>query len=180
MSLQFDWDKIEKSIKASSPGSSIYVGCDSKRKSDMISYATVIIIHLDGKHGGHIHKQIETEPAYMECIPGMRSRLMTEVYKAGDVALRIQEWVGERHFEVHVDISPNPKHGSHTAYKEAKGTILGYVGFEPVFKPNAFAASCAADYDAVRRADKIAKNKEVRKRKRAIRRGRKRNNIKID
>ena len=176
MTLVFDWDIIERSIKNSHQDSAVYVGCDSKRKSDIISYATVIIIHKQGKHGGSIFKQIESEPAYMECKPGMRSRLMTEVYKAGDVALKIQEWVGERKFEVHIDISPLPSCGSHVAYSEAKGTIFGYVGFEPVFKPDAFAASCAADYDAVRRADKLSKNKEVRKRKRAIRR---KNRVKI-
>ena len=165
----FDWEEIEKAIKSSHPTSSVYVGCDSKRKSEMISYATVIIIHHKGNNGGKVFKQMETEPAYMASKPGMRSRLMTEVYKAGETAYKIQEWVGDRKFEVHVDISPKSSCGSNVAYSEAKGTIFGYVGFEPVFKPDAFAASCAADYDAVRRADKLSKNKDVKARRRNIR-----------
>ncbi|AAQ64369.1 conserved hypothetical protein [Vibrio phage KVP40] len=173
----FDWEAIETAINNSHPNSTIYVGCDSKRKSDMISYATVIIIHLEGSKGAQVFKSIETEPAYMSCKDGIRSRLMNEVYKAGETALRVKPMCGTRGFEVHVDINPDPSHRSHVAYNEAKGTILGYVGQEPVFKPDAFAASCAADYDAVRRADKIAKRKELRRAKRkankANRKGRK-------
>ncbi len=159
----FDWEAIETAIGNSHPSSTIYVGCDSKRKSDLISYATVIIIHLEGSKGAQVFKMVETEPAYMNATDGIRSRLMNEVYKAGECALRVKPMCGPRGFEVHVDINPDPKHKSSIAYNEAKGTILGYVGQEPVFKPDAFAASCAADYDAVRRADKIAKRKEVRK-----------------
>ena len=170
--MNFDWEQIEHEIKTSDPTSAVYVGCDSKRKAEMISYATVIIIHHKGSAGGKVFKQIETEPAYMACKEGIRSRLMQEVYKAGETAYKVQEWVGDRHFEVHIDISPHKEHKSNAAYSEAKGTIFGYVGLEPVFKPNAFAASCAADYDAVRKADKLAKNKEVRKRKRQIRKRR--------
>lgn len=166
----FDWEAIETAIANSHPSSKVYIGCDSKRKSDMISFATVIIIHLEGSKGAQVFKTIESEPAYMSCTDGIRSRLMQEVYKAGECALRVKPMCGEREFEVHVDINPDPKHKSSVAYNEAKGTILGYVGQEPIFKPDAFAASCAADYDAVRRADKIAKRKEVRKLKRKMKR----------
>lgn len=168
--MKFNWEQIQKEISESALNSVIYVGCDSKRKSDMISYATVVIIHHGGAHGGRVFKQIETERAFTACKEGIRSRLMMEVYKSGETAIKVKEWVGDRHFEVHVDISPDPSHKSHIAYSEAKGTILGYVGIEPVFKPKAFAASCAADYDAVKRAEKISKRKEVRKLKRLSKR----------
>ncbi|AUR86036.1 ribonuclease H-like domain protein [Vibrio phage 1.081.O._10N.286.52.C2] len=168
----FDWESIEVAINNSHPSSTVYVGCDSKRKSDMISYATVIIIHFEGNKGAQVFKVVETEPAYMSCKDGIRSRLMTEVYKAGEAAMKVKPMCGTRGFEVHVDINPDPAHKSHVAYNEAKGTIFGYVGQEPVFKPDAFAASCAADYDAVRRADKVAKRKELRKAKRKSRRHR--------
>jgi predicted RNase H-related nuclease YkuK (DUF458 family) len=173
--MEFNWELIEKEINDSHFNSTILVGCDSKRKSDMISYATVIIIHFGGAtkgtgKGARVFKQIETEPAYMSCKHGIRSRLMSEVYKAGEVALKIKPMCGGRDFEVHVDINPDPRHKSHIAYSEARGAILGYVGQEPIFKPDAFAASCAADYDAVRRADKVSKRKELRKIKRKSRR----------
>ena len=166
----FDFEVIERAIKNSHPNSTIYVGCDSKRKADMISYATVIIIHHEGNKGAMIYKNIETEPAYLSSKEGIRMRLMSEVYRAGECAMTVQPWVGDRGFEVHIDINPDPKHKSSVAYNEAKGTIFGYVGIEPVFKPDAFAASCAADYDAVRRAEKIAKRKDIRKAKRRERR----------
>lgn len=161
--MGFDWLVIEQAIKRSHPKSAIYVGCDSKRKSDMISYATVIIIHHEGNKGAMVFKQVETEPAYIGSREGIRQRLMTEVYKAGDTAYKIKDWVESRQFEVHLDINPDPSCKSNIAYSEAKSTIFGYVGFEPKFKPDAFAASCAADYDAVRRAEAIAKRKERRK-----------------
>lgn len=164
--MDFDWELIEQAITRSAPTSAVYVGCDSKRKSDLISYATVIIIHHEGNKGASIFKSIETEPAYCASKAGIRARLMMEVYRAGETALKIQEWVGPRKFEVHLDINPDPRHKSSIAYQEAMGTIIGYVGIPPIFKPKAFAASCAADHDAVKRAETLSKRKENRKRMR--------------
>lgn len=172
--MSFDWKLIEAAIKRSHIYSTIYVGTDSKRKNDLISYATVIIIHHESNKGATVFKKVETEPAYMAAKEGIRSRLMNEVYKAGTIACKVQEWVGDREFQVHLDINPNPKHKSSIVHKEAKGTILGYVGFEPLFKPDAFAASCAADYDAVRKANCKNQRKEKRKAKRRARRANKR------
>lgn len=170
----FDWNVVEQAIKRSHPTSRIYVGCDSKRKGESITYATVIIIHHCGNAGATLFKHIDVEPAYLQAKEGVRSRLMNEVYKAGEVAYKVKEWVGNRRFEVHVDINPDPRHKSSVAYQEAKGTILGYVGIEPIFKPHAFAASCAADYDAVRKAEKMSFRKERRRTQRRATRAAKR------
>jgi predicted RNase H-related nuclease YkuK (DUF458 family) len=47
--------------------------------------------------------------------------------------------------EIHLDINPNPKFKSNAALKEALAYVKG-MGLQAKVKPEAFAASCAADY----------------------------------
>lgn len=162
----FDWELVKQAIEKSSSTSAVYVGTDSKRKGDWISYVTVIVIHLDGNRGGIVFKDIEKEKAYQPSKEGVKFRLMTEVYKAAAAGASVKEWVGNRKFEVHLDINPDSTHYSNVAYTEAKGVIIGYLGIEPKFKPEAFAASSVADYDAVKRANSLFSRKAVRKERR--------------
>jgi len=57
----------------------------------------------------------------------------------------IADVVGERPFEVHLDINPNPDHRSSMIVKEAVGYVLAQ-GLKPVLKPDAVAASAVADF----------------------------------
>jgi predicted RNase H-related nuclease YkuK (DUF458 family) len=56
------------------------------------------------------------------------------------------EDVGDRHFEVHIDINPNPRYKSNVAVKEALGYVKGNLGIDAKIKPDAFAAMHAADH----------------------------------
>lgn len=139
-------EQIQEAIIASSPTSRVYVGCDSKitNRGKMAKFATVVILHIDGKHGGKLFSIIEHEPIFgSPRTPKMR--LLTEAYKAIDIAAKIADVVGNRPFEVHLDFNMNAEHKSNAAVKEATAYVLGTLGFKPKFKPHGFAASTAAD-----------------------------------
>ena len=76
-------------IQNSSENSSIYVGADSIRfkKNDIwfAKYTTVIIVHLDSKHGAKVFHQTSVMPDY----GNLRQRLMTEVQHAIEAASSI-------------------------------------------------------------------------------------------
>jgi len=48
-------------------------------------------------------------------------------------------------YQVHLDINPNKMYGSSCVFDEARGYIQGTCEITPLLKPNAFAASFAAD-----------------------------------
>ena len=143
--VSFDFDDIRRVIEDSSESSAIYVGADSqrykKRGQHYVAYVTVIIIHIDGEHGGRLFKQIEVERDYGQ----VRLRLMNEVYRASAAAMEIQDFIGNRTFEIHLDINPDENFKSNAVVKEATGYVLGMFGFKPKIKPNGFAASTVSD-----------------------------------
>jgi len=152
--IELDFDYIRDFIRNSSKETSIYIGCDSKvaikRGKRVAVYVAVIVIHYDSNAGAKLFKMIKVEPDY----GNMRQRLMREVYIAGEVGIELVEAIGERPFEIHIDVNPNPNYKSSTVVKEAAGYIMGVMGFQPTLKPNALAASFAADRYAVQLADK--------------------------
>lgn len=137
--------EMKKAIQNSSKETRIYVGCDSKRYSDgRVKYATVVILHIDGRHGCKMYSFIDNEQDYNKAT-NPRMRLVGEAYKAVDIASQIVEDVGDRHFELHLDLNSNPKYKSNTAVKEALGYVMGVLGFDAKLKPYAWASSTAAD-----------------------------------
>lgn len=143
--VDFDFDEIREFIETSSPDSKIYVGADSqayrRRGKSYVAYVTVIIVHVDGKHGGKLFKSVSIQDDYGQT----RLRLMNEVYMASGAAMEIMEAVGDRDFEIHLDINPNDKYKSSMVVKEATGYIMGMFGFKPKIKPEGFAASTVSD-----------------------------------
>lgn len=141
------YDDAKKAILDSSPSSSVYIGADSirfkKKNGDWYAkYSTVIILHMDSKHGAKIfHKSVE-----MRDYGNLRQRLITEAGFAIEAASEIVDVVGNRHLEIHLDINPNPKHKSNIAVKEALGYVKGTTGLDAVIKPHSFAATHAADH----------------------------------
>ncbi len=141
------FDEAKEAILNSSESSSVYIGADSIRfkKKDgrwYAKYSTVIILHVDSKHGAKIfHKNIEM-PDY----GNLRQRLITEAGFAIEAASEIIDVIGNRRMEIHLDINPNPKHKSNVAVKEALGYVKGTTGLDAVIKPHSFAATHAADH----------------------------------
>ncbi|NBP64477.1 MAG: hypothetical protein EBU66_07435 [Bacteroidetes bacterium] len=141
------YDDAKEAILNSSESSSVYIGADSirfkKRNGDWYAkYSTVIILHVDSKHGAKIfHKSVE-----MRDYGNLRQRLITEAGFAIEAASEIVDVIGNRHMEIHLDINPNPKHKSNIAVKEALGYVKGTTGLDAVIKPHSFAATHAADH----------------------------------
>jgi len=138
-------NELKQAIRNSSLTTKIYIGCDSKRNSKgSVKYATVVVLHINGKNGGQLFSFITNEQEYNKP-QSPKMRLLNEAYKAVEIATQIIDDIGDRHFELHLDLNTNPKHKSNLAVKEALGFVLGSLGINAKLKPHAFAASCAAD-----------------------------------
>lgn len=136
-----NWDETKKAIRESSKETAIYVGCDSRQRKKNTYFAIVIILHLDGCHGAKVF----TEAIQTRKITSLRERLLKEVEFASQAALNIVDHVGDRKFEVHLDINSDPEHKSNIVHSEAVGWIKG-LGMEVFTKPDGFAATHCADH----------------------------------
>lgn len=162
----FDFDLIRREIQASSPDSSVYIGADSKVYSHngepMVAYVTVIILHHGSSKGAQIFRSHRADRYYGQ----IRTRLMAEVTDAIVAGTEIADVIGDRGFEIHLDINRDERYKSSTLVKEATGYVLGTMGFEPKLKPDSFAASSVADRfcvkDARKKADKPAQKRKHR------------------
>ena len=161
MSPDIDYDEVNEYIRNSTPASVVMIGCDSvrvkKRKGWTARYSTVVVIRNatgSGKdlifRGCKVFGASCTLPDYGKVIrsgkiKNLRMRLMQEVTFCLEAFENVWEAIGDRHFEIHLDISSRPECESHIALKEARGYVMGMTGYEPEFKPDALAASFAAD-----------------------------------
>ena len=59
---------------------------------------------------------------------------------------QLEEELLERDVEIHLDINESPEYGSNCALSQAKGYVTGVTGLPVFAKPEAFAASYAADH----------------------------------
>lgn len=148
--MKFDIEEVRQYIINSSPTSKIYIGGDSERfkLSDgkwVADYATVVVIHIDGKHGAKIFGEVTREPDFDHKIARPSLRLMNEVYKVAELYFKLADSIGSRAAEIHLDLNPDERHGSSCVVTQAVGYILGTCNIKPQVKPNAFAASIAAD-----------------------------------
>ena len=147
--LKLDLDKVKKFIQNSSDTSKIYIGCDSERFKLQgtwhADYCVAIVIHLEGKHGCKVFGTVTRETDY-DSKPGRPAlRLMNEVYKVSEMYEILQEVIGKRYCEVHLDINPEDRFGSSCVVNQAIGYIRGTCNMTPRVKPEAFAASICAD-----------------------------------
>lgn len=149
MFTQKEIQEIREYLLSVDPNSRIYLGCDSqkfKRRGEWFArYTIVVVVHIDNCHGGKIFGVTQSERDYDKNFDKPRMRLMNEVYKVAEVYLELGDILENREFEVHLDINPKKDTGSSCVIKEAAGYILGVCGVEAKVKPNAFAASYAAD-----------------------------------
>ena len=147
---KFDLDEVKEYILNSSESTCVYIGADSERyrgKHDewYADYTVAVVIHIDGARGCKIFGNVSTERDYDKRHDRPSYRLMNEVYKASAMYMDLFDVIGDRHCEVHLDINPDEMHGSSCVIQQATGYIRGMCGFAPKVKPEAFAASYAAD-----------------------------------
>jgi predicted RNase H-related nuclease YkuK (DUF458 family) len=130
----------------------IYFGCDSVRSRKngrwYATYATVFIVHINGKNGCKLFSHMSTEPDYDAKISRPKMRMMKEVQKVCELYTQMIPFIDEFDIEIHLDISQDPKQGSNCAAQEAAGYVLGVTGLpdnQVKLKPDSFAASFGAD-----------------------------------
>jgi predicted RNase H-related nuclease YkuK (DUF458 family) len=70
---------------------------------------------------------------------------MTEVQYALEAFNEIEDVIGSRKLEIHLDINPNPKYASNVVTAEAIGWVRS-LGLVAKVKPESFAATSAADH----------------------------------
>ena len=146
---QINLDEVTQFIQAQSPETKIYLGCDSERLRVngvwYADYVLAIVVHINGNNGCKLFGEVHRERVW-DAKPSKPSmRLMTEVYKVSELYLKLAEVLEGRHVEVHLDINPNEMHGSSCVISQAIGYIKGTCNVVPFVKPEAFAASYAAD-----------------------------------
>jgi hypothetical protein len=146
---KLDMNEVREFIEAQSPETKIYIGCDSERmKINKIWYADyilAIVVHINGNNGCKLFGEVVRERDYDQKQSKPRYRLMNEVYKVSELYLKLADVLIDRDVEVHLDINPNEMTGSSCVINEAIGYIKGTCNVIPLVKPQAFAASYAAD-----------------------------------
>jgi predicted RNase H-related nuclease YkuK (DUF458 family) len=144
-----DIEEVKQYIQRCSNTSKIYIGADSERfklgDKWYADYATVVVVHIDGKHGAKIFGEVTREQDY-DYRPNRPSlRLMNEVTKVADLYYKLLDVISNRSVEIHLDINPDERFGSSCVVTQAIGYIMGTCNMKPKVKPHAFAASIAAD-----------------------------------
>lgn len=157
-----DIQKIADYLKLCGPETKIYLGCDSERLTVngkwYADYTLAVVIHVDGNKGCKIFGQVDRELDYDQKKDKPSMRLMNEVYRVADLFHKLDPLLHEFHVEVHLDINPNEIHGSSCVLNQAIGYIKGTCNVIPLVKPQAFAASCAADRLKELQANGLAKS----------------------
>ena len=145
----FDIEQVKQFILQQSPETKVYLGADSERLNVRgiwyADYTLAVVVHIDGKHGCKIFGDIQRERDYDQKANKPAMRLMNEVYKVSELFQQLADVLEDRHVEVHLDINPNDNYASNVVVSQAIGYIKGTCNLTAHVKPDAFAASYAAD-----------------------------------
>lgn len=149
--MELNIEEIKDFIRNSSKETIIYLGCDSERikkrhkKTNLVRYTVAVVLHIDGKHGARVFGGVDYEKVTDAVKHKPFNRLWKEAERVVTIYEELKDVLEDRKFELHVDISASKDEGSNVAFEAAKGYILSTTGVMPKFKPDAFAASKAAD-----------------------------------
>ena len=146
--MKLDLKEVAEYAKTCSPQTKVYIGVDSERVlvdgTWCVDFLVAVVIHIDSKHGAKVFGGVQRERDYDKNLSKPRLRLITEVYKAAEVYLELSELVSQD-ISIHLDLNPDQVFGSNCVISEAIGYIKGVCGITPKVKPEAWAASIAAD-----------------------------------
>lgn len=148
MKLKLDLKEVAEYINNCSAETKVYLGVDSERVAVgdqyWVDYLICVVVHVDGCHGAKIFGEVVRERDYDKNLGRPRLRLITEVYKIAEVYMNLYELIPNE-ISIHLDLNPNELFGSSCVISEAIGYIKGVCGITPKVKPEAWAASIAAD-----------------------------------
>lgn len=147
--MSINVEEIKNFLQTLGPNTRIYLGADSERYKVngawWAEYTVACVVHINGSQGCKIFGEVSRERDYDQRASRPAMRLMNEVYRVSEVFQRLAPILGDFEVEVHLDINPNEVHGSSCVVQQAIGYIRGTCNVIPMVKPDAFAASYAAD-----------------------------------
>lgn len=124
---------------ATAGGQELHIGTDSLQTGKWTQFVTVVVTHTPGK-GGRVVYARDVVPR----IKALQERLFKEVWKSCEVAMSLASVAGGE-VTVHIDANPDEKHMSSKYIQSLVGLVMGQ-GFKYLVKPDAWAASHAADH----------------------------------
>lgn len=157
---------IEAELRAY-PDLEVTIASDSQQRGQNTEYVTVVTMIRPGK-GGRVIFNRELIPRVRE----LRERLWKETWRSTELAMELTETpdIGERMpieiSSIHIDANVDPKHRSSQYVEELVGLVVGQ-GFNAVVKPEAWAASHAADHAVKHKDERSKPHAEPRRRRRA-------------
>lgn len=119
----------------------VYVGTDSQQTKWHTTFVTVLVVRRPSK-GARVFYCKRS----MSRIESLRQRLMEEAWTSLSIAWDLIDYgIGPGFISIHVDANTDPAEVSTQYAQELAGLIVGQ-GFKVSLKPEAWAASRAADY----------------------------------
>jgi predicted RNase H-related nuclease YkuK (DUF458 family) len=148
-SAKIDREELVEFLAGLDTSTKIYVGCDSEvLKVDnrwMVDYILVVVIHINGNNGCRIFHEVIREEFFDKRKDKPTFRLMNEAYKLSSFYLDLADFFRGFDTQVHLDLNPDEAYVSSLVVNQAIGYIKGTCGVDPMVKPDAWAASYAAD-----------------------------------
>jgi predicted RNase H-related nuclease YkuK (DUF458 family) len=139
------FDEILINLKSyTRKGGKIFVGTDSILNSQNCIFARAICLHgADDQSGGtyFISRNKEDNKA-LKVLP---NRMLAEVQKTIDIALKISEFCPNASIELHLDISGTIEKGETGKYADMLTGYARSTGFPFKVKPDSWASSSVAD-----------------------------------
>ena len=128
------------------PEAEVTIASDSQQRGQNTEFVTVVTVIRPGK-GGRVFFCREFVPRVRD----LRSRLWEETWRSTQLAMELTKT--DDSFQspsitvhaVHIDANVDPKHASSKYVEELVGLVVGQ-GFNAIVKPEAWAASHAADH----------------------------------
>lgn len=148
------------------PEAKVTIASDSQQRGEKTEFVSVVTIIREGK-GGRVFFCREYTPRIRDLGP----RLWQETWRSTELAMELTATADP--FErsqiaveaIHIDANVDPKHRSSQYVEQLVGLVIGQ-GFHAVVKPEAWAASHAADH-AVKHKEERNKPHAERRRRRA-------------
>jgi predicted RNase H-related nuclease YkuK (DUF458 family) len=127
----------------------VHIGTDAQKIDQRIEFVTCIVLLEPGKGGRVFYTRV---PRSLRDVRSLRQKLFTEAWMSVETAMQLNPHLpDELPIVVHLDVNPDQRWASSRHIHEVVGLVVGQ-GFEVLFKPEAWAASHAADHALKRRA----------------------------
>ena len=150
-----DIEEVKEFISKQSLETKVYLGADSERVTingeSFADFSVCVVVHYDGCSGAKIFGEVTRQRDYDQRKDKPALRLFNEVMLVAELYNKLQDSVGDRDMEIHIDINKDPQYGSSCVVQQAIGYIKSTCydkkgnSVTPICKPDAFSASFAAD-----------------------------------